>query len=149
MSLSVSVTETGGFAEPVQLACANLPGETTCAFDAAVIPAGGGTTRLTVSPAAPHNCGSNVPYFVASGSGGKLPWLAGGVVCLLLARRRPLRWLAMVATVCLLPLLSGCGTGNCTDFGVKPGSYSFIVTGTAAGTPETVVSQVVQMTVHI
>jgi len=149
VNLSVAVTESGSFSEPVQLSCANVPSETTCLFAAMVIPAGGGTTALIVSPSAPHDCGASAPYFVAGIPGGKLPWLAGGMLCLLMARRRRLRWLAVVAGVCLLPLLGGCGSGNCTDFGVKPGTYSFVVTGTAAGTPETVQSQTVQMSVHI
>jgi hypothetical protein len=140
--LTVTVTPVSGFAGAVTLSCSNLPNESACTFGEATIPAGGGTTTLALSTMAPHDCGSNVPY---GGFGAALqplslgfgkivafggPALAG--VLLLLPRKRgsssQMRCLLVLAMVCALAGLSGCG-GNCTDFGTSPGSYSFKVNG--------------------
>ncbi len=116
----------------MQLSCSGLPAEATCTFATSLIPATGGTTPLTISVAAPHNCGSNAPYFTAQGTRTGLPIFAAAVLLFFARRRRVLKGLLLAAVLCILPAISGCG-GNCTDLGVKPGTYTFTVTGTASG----------------
>jgi hypothetical protein len=60
-----------------------------------------------------------------------------------------LQGLAVAAALLLLPALQGCGTGNCTDFGLKPGTYTFTVQGTSTGSPVTTRTQAMTMTVTI
>ncbi|HET6168554.1 MAG TPA: Ig-like domain-containing protein, partial [Terracidiphilus sp.] len=67
VDLTVAVTPQSGFAQPVQLSCADLPAESSCTFGERTIPAGGGTTTLRVSTIAPHDCGSTTPYFLSAG----------------------------------------------------------------------------------
>ncbi len=127
-SLLVTVTPQQGFAQPVDLSCADLPSEAACTFAMRTIPSGGGTTTLEVSTIAPHDCGSTTPYF-ASLAG---PMMAGMVLLFLPRQRRGWKGLliALVA-VCGIASLTGCG--NCTDLGTRPGSYTIRVVGTAAG----------------
>ena len=154
VTLTVTVTPLDGFSQPVQLGCGGLPKETTCTFAQSLIPAGGGTTSLIVSPAAPHPCGSSVPDFIApNGPGGDapVPVLVLGGLGLLFARRRRrlLRSLALAALLCVLPLLGG-GCGNkCLDFGTEPTNYTFTLNGSSTGSP--VVSQTIpiKMKVHL
>ncbi|WP_263368106.1 Ig-like domain-containing protein [Edaphobacter bradus] len=148
-AVPVTVVPANGFSQPVNLACTNLPDETTCAFGAVTIPSGGGATMLTLSTAAPHDCGATAPYGSAS-----LPYAApaaaGLLVLLLPGRRRPLR--GLVATLIALSGLAGmtgCGTGNCTDFGTRPGTYTISVTGTSTGATPATVSQKVVVRVTI
>lgn len=128
-NLIVTVTPQPGFAQAVELSCADLPSEAACTFGTRTIPAGGGATTLEVSTIAPHDCGSTTPYF-ASLAG---PTLAGMVLLFVPGKRRR-RWkgllIALVA-VCGMAALTGCGT--CTDLGTRPGSYTIRVIGTAAG----------------
>jgi hypothetical protein len=153
VDLTVTVTAVGGFSAPVTLSCSGLPNEAACTFSENVIPAGGGQTKLSLSTMAPHDCGSNVPYFTGSASlhppsplwGGQprsiyaAPLLAG-VLLLLRRRRRSNRWVKSFLALmlaCGLIALNGCG-GNCTDFGTPPGSYTFKVNGTSSAmTPGT------------
>ena len=131
-SVAVTILELNNFNQPVQLSCSGLPAEATCTFATSLIPATGGTTPLTISVAAPHNCGSNAPYFTAQGTRTGLPIFAAAVLLFFARRRRVLKGLLLAAVLCILPAISGCG-GNCTDLGVKPGTYTFTVTGTASG----------------
>jgi hypothetical protein len=141
--LSVTVTPINGFSAPVQLSCSGLPNESACTFTDDVIPVGGGTTKLSFSTMAPHDCGSNIPYFTGQASlhrpGGfglryGAPLLAG-IFILLLPRRlrftRRFRPLFALVCACGLLTLNGCG-GTCTDFGTAPGSYTIKVNGTEA-----------------
>lgn len=130
VALSVEVTELNNFNTPVNLSCSGLPSEATCTFASSTIPATGGTTILFVSPAAPHDCGSNTPYFVAQGGRTGLPIFAAITLIFFARKRRALKGLVLAALICLIPAISGCG-GNCTDLGVKPGTYTFTVTGTS------------------
>lgn len=145
--LTVTVTPVSGFFQPVTLSCTSLPDEAACTFQDITIPAGGGQTKLALSTMAPHDCGSDIPYFTGQASlhraaSPKLrhtaPLLAG-LVLLLLPRRRRSRWLRSLLTLafaCSLISISGCG-GNCTDFGTPPGSYTFKVNGTTSTAPGT------------
>ena len=127
-NLMVTVTTQPGFAQPVELSCADLPTEAACTFGTRTISAGGGATTLVVSTIAPHDCGSTTPYF-ASFAG---PMMAGMLLLFVPRRKRGMKGLliALVA-VCGIASLTGCGT--CTDLGTKPGSYTIRVIGTAAG----------------
>jgi hypothetical protein len=130
-AISVNINEVNGYSQPITLSCSGLPTEATCGFPQAVIPAGGGTVTMYIVPASPHSCTSNTPYFVASSRSNGLIWMSGFALCLFFVRkrRRLLKALALVLTLCALPILNGCGTG-CTDFGTKPGTYSLTITGT-------------------
>jgi hypothetical protein len=144
-TLTVTVLDLPTFNQPVQLSCGDLPHEATCNFGQSVIPPGGGTTTLTITPAAPHACSTSSPDFVAPNSlGASLPLLLLSTLGLFLARKRRLLFTALTLTfaLCLMPLLNGCSS-RCTDFGTQPGSYTFTVTGTAL--PSAVVSSVTEV----
>jgi len=154
VSVNVTVIELNNFNQSVTLSCAGLPSEGTCNFVQTVIPATGGSTQLTIGATAPHDCGSNIPY-IAGGRGTGLIWLGVTALVLFLARkrRRLLQSLAVAAALLLLPALQGCGTGNCTDFGLKPGTYTFTVTGISSGgvtvTAGSQVTRTVPMTMKV
>jgi hypothetical protein len=169
--LLVTVQALSGFAEPVTLSCAGLPGESTCMFIEATIPAGGGATTLELATTAPHNCGDPThPYakpggLAAACTGGSRLWasarerrglefggpLLAGLILLLPRRRRWLRGRGVLVAVALLAGLvglSGCG-GNCTDLGTYPGAYTVTVTGTAQGATALTQSVAVPLTVQV
>jgi len=150
VSVAVTIVELNNFQQPVQLSCAGLPSEATCTFAQSLIPESGGATQLAIGATAPHNCGSSAPYFAAGGKGMGMVWLgATGLILFLARKRRLLQSLAVAAALLLLPALQGCGTGNCTDFGLKPGTYTFTVTGVSTGTPSVTRTQAMTMTVTI
>jgi hypothetical protein len=150
VTVQVLVTSVGGVSLPVQLGCSGLPNETTCTFGQALIPAGGGSTTLMVSPAAPHPCGVSTPDFVA-------PNLRAGMAGVLLSvlalfglrrRRRLFAVVLLVAGLAALSGLDGCG-GKCKDFGTEPTTYTFSVTGTSMGSPVESQAVTVKMDVHL
>jgi hypothetical protein len=152
--VTTQVVAIGNFSSTVALTCTGLPAQATCAFTQSNIPAGGGTTQLIVSSAAPHNCGQNDPYFSSLGGESVLGVFGLAALTLCFARRRrKLQMLALAAILMLLPsVLSGCGAGNCTDFGVKPGDYGFTITATPSntgGTSITTKTQTMVMHVHL
>jgi hypothetical protein len=165
-SLSVGVGNTGAitvtildlppFNQPVQLSCGYLPNEATCSFGQSLIPAGGATTTLTITPAAPHACSTSTPDFIAPNSlGSNLLLLLLSTLGLWLTRkrRRIFTALTLAFALCLLPMLSGCSS-RCTDFGTQPATYTFTVIGTAlpatTGTSSTEVeTQAVTLKVHL
>ncbi len=132
VSVAVTILDLNNFNLPVALGCSGLPTEATCTFSTPTIVAPGGTTPLTITVNAPHNCDSNTPYFVAGTGNTVLPILATVVFAFFARRRRILKGIALAAILCLLPAINGCG-GNCTDLGVRPGTYTFTVTGTTSG----------------
>ncbi len=126
----VAVAPQTGYMQPVQLSCADLPSEASCTFAAKMIPAGGGTTAMQFSAAAPKACsvpGSETASLPLGGSA-----VAAFVVLLIPGkRRRALKGLLVaVITLCGMASLTGCGA--CTDLGTKPGSYTIRVVGTSA-----------------
>ena len=150
VAVQVVVTALNGYSQPVQLGCSGLPFETTCTFAQSLIPAGGGSTTLLVSPAAPHSCGVSTPDFVA-------PNLKVGMAGLLLSvlamfgmwrRRRLVKGLVLLMVLSALSGLSGCGT-KCKDFGTEPTNYTFTVTGTSMGSPVTSETVTMKMNVHL
>jgi MYXO-CTERM domain-containing protein len=103
---------------------------------------------MIVSPAAPHNCGVSTPDFVAPNV---RIGLAGLGMLALLGLRRRRRWvkaLVLVGALCVMPMLSGCGSG-CKDFGTEPTNYTFTVTATSMGSPTVSLAQVVTLKVHL
>ena len=129
--VNVQIVPLTDFSQPVQLSCSGLPAQASCTFAETTVPAGGGKTQMLVSSGAPHACGNSTPYMATMGGRGLLS-LAGlcGLTLCFVRRRRVLQGIALAGLLCLLPgVLTGCG-GNCTDFGVKPGDYSFTVTAT-------------------
>jgi len=136
-TVGVTILDLNSFNMPVSLSCSGLPAEATCTFTQPTIAAPGGSTPLTITVAAPHACGTSTPYFVADGRHTGLPILAAAVLLFFARRRRMLKGLLLAAVICIVPAISGCG--NCTDLGVRPGTYTFTVVGTAGGaTPVTV-----------
>ena len=150
VSVQVTVAELNGYSQPVQLGCSGLPHETTCTFAQSLIRAGGGTTAMLVSPAAPHNCGSSAPDFIAPNLKAGLAGLALGALGLFSLRRRRklLKAVALMLALGVVPMLGGCG-GGCKDFGTEPTNYSFTVTATSTGSPATAQTQVVTLKVHL
>jgi hypothetical protein len=150
--LTVTVTANNGFAESVNLSCGNLPTEATCIFAPAATPSGGGMTTLIVETTAPHDCGTEQPYFLGGNGGGPhlapfaLPALAGLVAFLIPGKRRWLRSLMALIAVAAIAQMTGCST--CTDLGTKPATYTFQVIGTSAVTGE-VQSRTVTLNVTI
>ena len=149
-SLQVSVAPQTGYMQPVQLSCGDLPSEAACTFAAKTIPAGGGSTIMQLSTAAPQAC-----QVASSGSTtASLPFAGTTVAALLVMfipgkRRRAIKGLlvALIA-LCGMATLSGCGA--CTDLGTKPGSYTIRVIGTSgSGTTVNVVTTKVQVTVTV
>jgi hypothetical protein len=130
-AISVNINEVNGYSQPITLSCSGLPTEASCGIPQTVVPAGGGTVTMYIIPASPHSCTSNTPYFVASSRSNDFIWMSGFAFILFFVRkrRRLLKALALVLTLCALPILNGCADG-CTDFGTKPGTYSFTITGT-------------------
>ena len=126
-SVVVSILELNNFSQPVTLSCIGLPAESTCTFAIPTIPAAGGSTPLTVTVTAPHNCG--VTTLSSLGGSTYLSIFAAVALAFFARRRRLLKGLLLAAVLCILPAISGCG--NCTDLGVKPGTYTFTVVGTA------------------
>lgn len=146
--VTVQIVPLTNFSQAVQLTCGGLPAQASCSFAETTIAAGGGTTQMLVSSAAPHDCNNGTPYFATLGGRGTLALLGLGTLTLLLARRRRLlQGIALAVLLCALPTaLTGCGTGSCTDFGVKPGDYSFTLTATPTGSTP---AQTQAMTMHV
>jgi len=147
VSVSVNVLPLNGFSEPVQLSCISAPAEMRCLFDSVLIPSGGGTTRLTVNPAAPHDCGSETPYFRSAGMAELFPLLAGLAALLFGRRKRLLKGIVLACLLALLPMLGGCG--HCTDLGIKPGNYTFSVQGASMGSTAVTHAVGMSMNVHL
>jgi hypothetical protein len=150
VSVNVTITDVGAFNEPVTLSCTGPSStvEIACAFGQLTVPAGGGVTHLVLTPAAPHPCST----VATSGPDSRLGYLgfamAGVVLFLARKRRRLVRGLSLTVALCLLPLLNGCGTSGCTDFGVKPGTYVVTVTATSAAPNALTQTQNVTITVN-
>jgi hypothetical protein len=125
----VAVAPQTGYVQPVQLSCADLPSEASCTFAAKLIAAGGGTTAMQFSAAAPQSCsvdGSETASLPLGGSA-----VAAFAVLLIPGkRRRPLKRLLM-AIIALYGTVSLTGCGACTDLGTKPGTYTIRVVGTS------------------
>jgi hypothetical protein len=140
--LRVAVAAQTGYMQPVQLSCADLPSESTCAFSAQTIAAGGGTTALQVSTMAPRACSvagtesttASIPFAGIT--------VAGLLVLFIPGRRRRMKSL-LVALIALCGMASLSGCGACTDLGTKPGTYTIRVIGSSGGSVVTTKIQVI------
>jgi hypothetical protein len=149
VSVPVAIKMASGMAKAVSLSCSGLPEEASCLYlPGSAAANGSGTATLSIATAAPRDCGSATPYgapvkSAAVPMGGSA--LAG--VLLLFAPRRRKAMKGLLVMVCALgaiSVMSGCGTGNCTDLGTRPGTYMITVSGTASGAQ---VSQKVKLVV--
>lgn len=132
-----------GMAKAVSLNCNGLPEESSCSYvpGASGSAASAGTAVLRIATSSPRDCGSSTPYGVPAKSG----LLPVGLLLVLAGRRRAVRGLlGVVCAVAMISAMTGCGTGNCTDLGTRPGTYTITVTGSVGGA---VVSQKLKLVV--
>ncbi|RZU42560.1 Ig-like domain-containing protein [Edaphobacter modestus] len=145
VSVPVLVNGGSGAAKAVSLSCSGLPEEASCSYvsGSSGAAAGAGTATLRIVTSAPRDCGASTPYGAPAKSA-LLP-VAGLLLLLVPGRRRAVRGLlTVVCTVLAMGAMTGCGTGNCTDLGTRPGTYTITVTGNMGGTQ---VSQKVKLVV--
>jgi hypothetical protein len=147
-TVTVQAVENNGLSEPVSLTCDGLPKEASCTFDSSVLPAGGGTTTLTLYSGAPHDCGTPPTTYLGPLSGGLGALSLLTLLGLPFARgRKRLRSLMLAALLAMvLPVISSC-SGHCTDFAVKPGTYHFTITATTTGSAHDSATQALTMNV--
>lgn len=144
ISIPVMVSGSAGMAKAVSLGCSGLPEETSCSYvaDSSGAASSGGTAALRISTSAPRDCGSSIPYGVPA-QGELLP--LGLLVMMVTGRRRAAKGLlVLMVGVVAMSGITGCGTGNCTDLGTRPGTYAITVTGSVGGVQ---VSQKVKLVV--
>jgi hypothetical protein len=130
VNMTVAVAPQTGYMQAVQLSCADLPSEASCTFAAKLIAAGGGTTTMQFSAAAPQPCsvdGSGTTSLPLGGSA-----VAAFAVLLIRGKRRRALKGLLVAIIALCGTASLTGCGACTDLGTKPGTYTIRVVGTSA-----------------
>jgi hypothetical protein len=145
----VKVQAGSGFAKAIALSCSGLPDEASCS-SATATAASAATSSLTlkIKTAAPRDCGASSPYGSSSPTASLPvagPVLAGLLLALIPRRRRAIKGLlAALCAVTAMAAITGCGTGNCTDLGTRPGTYTIIITGSTGGTQ---VSQKVKLIV--
>lgn len=149
----VKVQAGSGFAKAITLSCSGLPDEASCSSASAnAATAATSTLMLKIKTAAPRDCGTSTPYSSSSPSASLpvAPMLSGPMLAdlfLILApkRRRAIRGLlAALCAITAMTAMTGCGTGNCTDLGTRPGTYTITITGSAGGSQ---VSQKVKLVV--
>lgn len=128
---AVTVTGLNGFVANVALSCGDLPRGVTCTFIPSTVKGGSGGATLLVHATAPHACGSDQEFFHAAGPPS---WLGmAGVTALFVALRRKRALLrGGISALVLAGMFLAGGCSQCTDLGVKPGNYSFTVTGTVS-----------------
>lgn len=123
-----------GLAKAVSLNCSGLPEEASCLYTAngsgAATSAGAATLRIATS--APRDCGSSTPYGDHPMKSAVVP-VAGLLLLLVPNRRLAKGLLTLFCAVFALGAMTGCGTGNCTDLGTRPGTYTITVTGSMGG----------------
>lgn len=133
VNVPVTISGAAGQAKAVSLSCSGLPEEASCTFNAS-----GSTAMLKITTSAPRDCGSSVPYGDAPAKGAVL------LMLLFVPRRKMVRLLGVLCAVLAMGAMTGCGTGNCTDLGTRPGSYTVTVSGSVGGAQ---VSQKVKLVV--
>lgn len=149
VSVPVGFKMPSGMAKAISLSCSGLPEEASCSYlPGSAAANGAGSATLRISTAAPRDCGAATPYGAPTKSAA-VPMegsvLAGVLLLVAPRRRRTLKGLlAVFCVVGAVSVMSGCGTGNCTDLGTKPGTYTITVTGSTGGAQ---VSQKVKLVV--
>ena len=146
----IRVATGSSFAKAIALSCSGLPDEASCssASGPSATTARSSTLTLKIRTVAPHDCGSATPYG-SSQQKSSLPFagpvFAGLLLALIPKQRRPLKHLlAALVSIAAVASMTGCGTGNCTDLGTRPGNYIVTITGQSGGAT---VSQKVKLTV--
>jgi len=134
----IKIAAGSGFAKALTLSCSGLPEGASCSSvsGTAAAAAGSSTLTLKISTAAPRDCGSATPYGSQPKSSLPLagPVLAGLLVTFIPKRRRTLKHLLVALfAIAAISGVSGCGTGNCTDLGTRPGTYTITITGQSGG----------------
>jgi hypothetical protein len=147
--IPVKVAAESGFAKAITLSCSGLPDEASCSTaTGTAATAASSTLTLKISTSAPRDCGSATPYGSSSQNASLPvmgPLLAGLLLVLIPKRRHPLKHLLVaLLTIAVISGVSGCGTGNCTDLGTRPGTYTITITGQSGGA---VVSQKIRLIV--
>jgi hypothetical protein len=144
----VNVKSTGGFNEPVKLACAGLPATTTCSFSSATIANGQGSSTLTLQTSAPQR--TIAAFEPRSMSAHGRPAIAIAALALVFAgrRRRWSGWLALLAFSIGLGI-SACGGPAAIARGTPVGTYTVTITGSFVppGSPSLVHSTTVALNV--
>jgi hypothetical protein len=145
----VKIAAGSGFAKAITLSCSGLPEEASCSSASGTAATAESSTRtLKISTSAPRDCGSTTPYGSPSQNAALPitgPTLAGLLLAIIPKRRRPLKHLlAALISIAAIASMTGCGTGNCTDLGTRPGTYTITVTGRSGGA---IVSQKVKLIV--
>lgn len=141
----VRITGAPSLAKAITLSCSGLPDESSCSTGSVTSStAASSTATLRIATAAPRDCGSSTPY------SGSLPYTGPTLACILLIlipkRHRAVKvLLSALFSLTTLATLTGCGTGNCTDLGTRPGTYTITVSGSASGKQ---VSQKVKLVVR-
>jgi predicted secreted protein len=134
----VKVQTGSGFAKAITLSCSGLPEEASCSSTSATAAtAASSIVTLKIKTAAPRDCGTSIPYGTSSSA--SLPVAGRVLAALFLAlipkRRRAIKGLfAAVCAITAMSAITGCGTGNCTDLGTRPGTYTITITGSAGST---------------
>ena len=135
----------GSFDSPVSLSFSGTPGDCVTSLSPESVTPGGSpvSATLTIMTRAPAQSGagtlSRPAGFVPPGAGLLVPLLAlfGGFSMIgLLSRRAVWRRLASGGLVCLLVLLSGCGTGgggDPSDKGTPVGTYEITIRAVSGG----------------
>ena len=136
-TITITFKSMGGFADQINLGCANLPYDMTCTFSkpsVALAADGTQTATVTLDTSSPLGAGGvaankSTPtgIYFAGVFPGALWWLLAGRK----KRRRGTAWLAAVAAVGLLPMMlfAGCNGLNMTS--ASPGQYAVQITTTA------------------
>lgn len=136
-TVPVKVQAGSGFAKAITLSCSGLPDEASCLpTSATAATAASSNVTLKIKTAAPRDCGTSIPYGTSSSA--SLPVAGRVLAALFLAlvprRRRAIKGLlAAVCAITAIAAMTGCGTGNCTDLGTRPGTYTITITGSAGG----------------
>jgi hypothetical protein len=148
-TVTLTLTQIGGYTGTVNLSCTGLPSEATCTFSPSTLTSTGSspiTGKLTVSTtAAVARLGSDDDHPAG------VPWIPAGslalagLVGLAISPAKTRRWNSRFRATCLLLILAagwlslqGCGgggSGNMKNPGTPPGSYAInvIVADTNAG----------------
>ncbi len=141
----ISITSVGGYSGTVNLACANLPSETSCVFTPANLIVGGATpqtARLTVSVSAQQL--AEVRRTGGHGTFGQaLAALSIGLPGLICAgfgrRKKRLAIISLIAVVSATVWITGCGGGNSSSVtpSAPSSTYSVPITATTGNVGHT------------
>jgi len=128
--VDVVIASHGGFNQPVELSCANLPAESTCSFSPTSFSSGQGTATLTIQTSAPHrNTSRTSSPFAAPGRHGDPLLLAiVGLFVVPIGFRKRRLFLVLLAAFAFVGI-SACGANDSISGGTPPGTYSIQVTG--------------------